>query len=253
MARFVKHTECPNCGSRDNLGEYSDGSVWCFGCHYHRSGSFLSKMEESKYTTTASAHRPIPPDCTTHFHPRAVSWLTQYDVPIAEYIKRGVVYSPSRNQIIFRWFNNDKLVLWQARNLDKEYTDKEGRTKTLPKYFTSGDHSDICTVFPHSGNGRSSRLVLVEDATSAIKLASWRPLEGPGTDAMPLLGTHLPSQKINALRGYKQVFVWLDHDKGKEALKLVNRLALQGFKAKPIFTEEDPKEATYEYIQEVLT
>lgn len=252
MGRFLRHTACPQCGSRDNLGEYEDGSAWCFGCHYHRTGTFLSKIQESKHSDTAIAHRPIPADCSTHFHPVAVSWLTQYDVSLAEYIKRGVVYSPSRHQIIFRWFNNGKLVLWQARNLNKEYTDKEGKTKSLPKYFTSGDHSDIYTIFPHSSDERSSRLVLVEDATSAIKLAATRPLNGPTSDAMPLLGTHLPSQKINALKGYKQVFVWLDHDKGKEALKLANKLSLQGFDAKPIFTEFDPKEATYDFIESVL-
>lgn len=252
MAQFLRHTSCPQCGSRDNLGEYSDGSAFCFGCHYYRSGSILSKIQERLSPESDNTHRPIPSDCSTHFHPIAVSWLTQYDVSLAEYIKRGVVYSPSKHQIIFRWFNNDKLVLWQARNLNKEYTDKEGRTKPLPKYFMSGDHSDICTIFTHSSNERSSRLVLVEDATSAIKTALARPLNGPTTDAMPLLGTHLPSQKINALTGYKQIYVWLDHDKGKEALKLANRLSLQGFDAKPIFTEFDPKEAPYDFIESIL-
>lgn len=252
MAQFIRHTSCPQCGSRDNLGEYSDGSAFCFGCHFYRPGSVLSKIQERLSPEPDSAHRPLPSDCSTHFHPVAVSWLTQYDVSLAEYIKRGVVYSPSKYQIIFRWFNNDKLVLWQARNLNKEYTDKEGRTKPLPKYFTSGDHSDICTIFPHSGDGGVRRLVLVEDATSAIKIASTSLLNGATSDAMPLLGTHLPAQKIDALKGYKQIYVWLDHDKGKEALKLSQRLSLQGFNTKPIFTEFDPKEATYDFIESVL-
>lgn len=29
---------CPNCGSRDNLGRYSDGHGFCFGCHYWEKG-----------------------------------------------------------------------------------------------------------------------------------------------------------------------------------------------------------------------
>jgi len=29
---------CPECGSKDNLGRYSDGHAWCFGCGYRERG-----------------------------------------------------------------------------------------------------------------------------------------------------------------------------------------------------------------------
>ena len=35
MGIFVKHTACPNCGSKDNLAVYDDNSYYCFsGCGY---------------------------------------------------------------------------------------------------------------------------------------------------------------------------------------------------------------------------
>jgi hypothetical protein len=35
MAAFVRHEACPNCGSKDNLAVYSDGSYFCFShCGY---------------------------------------------------------------------------------------------------------------------------------------------------------------------------------------------------------------------------
>jgi twinkle protein len=41
MGTFLRHEPCPNCGSKDNLARYADGSATCFGCkHYEKpSGS----------------------------------------------------------------------------------------------------------------------------------------------------------------------------------------------------------------------
>src|SRR6266545_875851 len=35
-ATFVRHAPCPSCGSKDNLGIYSDGHGWCFGCGFYQ-------------------------------------------------------------------------------------------------------------------------------------------------------------------------------------------------------------------------
>lgn len=35
----IGHEPCPKCGSRDNLGRYSDGHGFCFGCGYHEAGN----------------------------------------------------------------------------------------------------------------------------------------------------------------------------------------------------------------------
>jgi twinkle protein len=39
MGEFVAHEPCPECGSKDNLARYADGSAHCFGCRHHERGS----------------------------------------------------------------------------------------------------------------------------------------------------------------------------------------------------------------------
>lgn len=39
MADFIRHEACPNCGSKDNLAIYSDGSYFCFSHCGHKSVS----------------------------------------------------------------------------------------------------------------------------------------------------------------------------------------------------------------------
>jgi len=49
LANFVKHDSCPNCGSKDNLAVYDDGSYYCFSnCGYK------SVSEEYKKEAKAS-------------------------------------------------------------------------------------------------------------------------------------------------------------------------------------------------------
>ena len=250
MATFIRHTSCEKCGSRDNKAEYSDGSSWCFGCRAFTPGSFLEKISESRPDKSDNAHRVIPSDSNTHYSPDAVSWFTKYGMALDKLIKHGVKYSPSRNQIIFTWANTP---LWQARNLDKEYTNKEGVVKKLPKYFTSGDHTNILPVYTENILGFwEETLVITEDALSALKIASGRALHGLPVDAMPLLGTHLPTSKLMALRAHKSIIVWLDHDKYKDAISIAKRLALTGVNATTVYTENDPKDYTYEEIRKYL-
>ena len=46
---FIRHEPCRNCGSRDNLARYSDGSAYCFGCKYtERSQDMPSVVSISK-------------------------------------------------------------------------------------------------------------------------------------------------------------------------------------------------------------
>lgn len=35
---LIQHEPCPQCGSKDNLGRYSDGHGYCFGCGYYERG-----------------------------------------------------------------------------------------------------------------------------------------------------------------------------------------------------------------------
>jgi len=49
----IAHEPCPQCGSRDNLGRYSDGHGWCFGCGYYEKGE---QVETSPFKDVEFAH-----------------------------------------------------------------------------------------------------------------------------------------------------------------------------------------------------
>lgn len=229
MARFLNHTSCSHCGSSDAKGLYDDGSSFCFSCKHVESGKPWLKHE--KASTTAKAR---PDDLTTHFSSIAVDWLSKTGIDIGTLIKHGVRYSPSRNQIVFTWKDTD---VWQARNMAPE---------AKSRYFTSGNHDSILLRFPCE-SGPTSRILLTEDALSAIKCLVAE------CDAMPLLGAHLPTQKMKALkRYYTQVDVFLDEDKFKDACKIADKLRVFGLESRVFLNKHDPKHIPYDELKEIL-
>lgn len=174
--------------------------------------------------------KALPDNLSTHFQGKAITWLTKYGFSVEDLIKHGVRYA--NNWVYFTWPN---LSLWQGRDMD------------VKRYFTSGNHTDQLPLY-YAGIS-SSRCVLTEDCLSAIKIATAGRFSGLWSDAMPLLGTHLPSQKMRALRRlYERVDVFLDHDKGKEAMKLSGQLRLLGLESRVFIHKLDPKEISYDEL-----
>lgn len=255
MKGFLRHEACPNCGSKDNLGRYADGSAWCFGCHYReRRDATRWKPNTTADDVESDESPPKPDDCGTSFSPTAVEWLAQYYLDIPTAIQRGVVYSPSRDQIIYQLGN-----VWQARNLrypTGEVGEGQGNKKRrFSKNFTSGNVNECTHIYgvdESSGSmaggisAHAEALVLVEDPVSSIRVASV-------CDSMPLLGSHLAISRLNALRGlYKRLVVWLDSDKLKEARRMAQQARLIGMDVRVIWTEKDPKCYTKEEIYDFL-
>lgn len=256
MASFVQHESCPRCGSRDNLGRYSDGSGWCFGCHLfipvRNSGAIHDVHTQSEHSEHDFLR--LPPDACKDFPEQVVSWLRKYDISVEEALKWGWLYSPWYNQLIFPFYGTHRysgtegepgdtdLLLYQARNFDQGRASKR-------KYYNQGSPADVLPIFTVGGNQFSSlekhqrRLVVVEDCVSAAKIARQ-------SDAMPLLGSYLPARKITALkRLYDGLVVWLDADKYKEACNISDLCKWIGMSTKVIFTELDPKEYSDEEIK----
>lgn len=238
MGIFVEHEACPKCGSRDNLGRYDDGSAWCFGCHYHESathapmrhmGSIGGKIE--KY------HHALPEDASTHYGQSAVEWLASFHLDVPTAIRREVVWSPSREQLIFKLGN-----CWQARNFNEE-------RKKKGKNFTSGDVNECLHIYTGQSDGQPLRLVLVEDPVSAIRIAE----SGGTSDALPLLGSHLATARLNAVaRLYTDLVFWLDSDKYKEAQAMADKARYMGLSTRVVWTELDPKCYTNKQLMEIL-
>lgn len=240
MGIFKQHEPCPNCGSRDNLARYDDGSATCFGCgHYERatiSGFVAQKQQEER---EAGVRWPLPDDFNQDYSEEAVAWIQQYDIPVTELLQRGVGFSQRSNQLIFTFYQGDELVLWQARNFT------EGRKK----YFTAGDKNNVDRYYRvPSGVGPlvPRRLVVVEDCVSALKIARQ-------CDSLPCLGATLTNTMIASLRAsYDSVAVWLDGNKADAAQDIVRRAGYIGLSAFLVWTELDPKFYTNEQIKEYI-
>lgn len=214
---FVKHEPCPQCGSKDNLGRYSDGSGWCFGCRYYE-----RPTKPWTEPTDNPGARPCP--------------LLVRDIPnkfLAYYRKYGLT-----DEEIFTNFGYsiryDRCVykcgdFWEARSVDRE-----------PKTLSFGQKP-----WHMLGYWQRIEVCLVEDIVSAIKVARVMPV-------VCLFGSHLKPEYLLQLMS-RPVYIWLDADKLKEAFSMAERVGnASGKKPTVVYTQLDPKEYTTEEIARYL-
>lgn len=241
MANFLKHQPCPKCGSKDNLGVYDDGGWFCFGCGFTKRADIGVVLRNVHVDSGVreKEHKRLPDDVSRVIGDSGVSWLGKYGIDVEVALKNNILWSDRRQQLIFTF---PETELWQARNF--------GEFGKKVKYITSGNHDDVLPIYNEVD---SDTCVVVEDCVSAIRIAMARGLEGSGWHAMPLLGSHLPTKKLNRLRRlYSKMVVWLDHDKGKEAQAIARRGSLVGLSSRVIHTELDPKEFSAEGLTTLL-
>lgn len=253
-AHFVKHTACPQCNSKDNLGVYSDGSSYCFGCGY------FTKSKTSPYISEENSDSELRPSKSwlvgeeiPQFDDGVVQWLSRYpDCSIEELIRRRVTtVKGSPNSLLYQWFSEQGVpCLQQVRYFPshpkRKYITYGKPAEVLPIYYFCDYRRRACGVEaslradeaqPKNQHRQRPprKLVIVEDALSAIKMAR-------SVDAMPCLGSDIPLPKITALsRFYEEVVVWLDGNMYHKAQKMAERFQLLGLKATAIYTPEDPK------------
>lgn len=236
MANFVSHEPCPSCGSRDNLGRYSDGSAFCFGCHYvERATTSPFVTERNGKNETTSDGISFPEDATPSMGDAGREWLAKYGIGGLEIIRAKLHWSDSWQQLLFPFYDeHGHLVCIQARNFNPKRASKA-------KYYNVGDKSEHATLY-----GNTDTVVLVEDCVSAIKM-------GMVETGYPLLGTSITRQRLAWLAGrFKRIVVWLDMDKWREAREIADAARLLGVLSNTVFTELDPKDYSLEEIKEKL-
>lgn len=241
IATFLRHTSCPRCGSRDNLGEYSDGSTFCFGCRYATRGNESAFVTSRRDELNACDADPrVKLTGSSSYPPTVVEWLKRYRVEPIVAIQRGVLYDSTLEQLNFPFYSKEGLVCVQSRNFNSYRAAKA-------KYYNVGNSQEATSIYKTKSNAFVHRLVITEDALSAMRIASQ-------CDAIPALGTHVPVSKIIALAPfYEFVTVWLDSDKWREARTIAENFQWLGLSANTIFTELDPKEYSDEEITAYLS
>ena len=238
MSDFVRHEACPECGSSDNLGVFSDGHKFCFGCGYYESGDASIANYRSKYDTRKAdvVNSTLPPDFDYDIQKEGLTWLSKYGLLQKEVInhrigwsKEGIYFKNKEIQVnpllVFPIYGAEgQLLMWQGRNFGT----------VGPKYITRGA-KDIYHIL--GDTTKTDVLILTEDLISAIKVSRICP-------AMPLWGSYLSAGIAKTLsERFDKVILWLDKDKAQEAVKMASNLSYlfkegcSGFR-----TERDPKE-----------
>ena len=121
QSTFVRHEECPQCGSRNNLSRYSDGHAWCFTpqCAYFEPAttgfsSLTNGTQQRVMATEMIGTIAAIPD-------RRISELTckKYNVRV-EYDSKGVI---SKHHYPFTDVNTGEVVCTKVRRVeDKQFT-----------------------------------------------------------------------------------------------------------------------------------
>lgn len=242
MANFVRHLPCPKCKSRDNLALYSDQSCFCFGCGFSTPSSVSGFVKEARkdYQQEEEKTWSLPDDLSQDFPEEVVQLIQKYSLTIEELIKYDYYFS-KRSGGLWRILDSgdtgrlrgsvrSSCSAAEARPCRSRVQGDRSRSFPKSRFYGSKE-----TVFALSGTEhQSSHLVVVEDGFSSIKV-------GRVCHALPLFGTHISMSKITALKGYKQVTVWLDHDKFKEAWAIALKFKWLGIKTNVVLTPLDPK------------
>jgi Zn ribbon nucleic-acid-binding protein len=235
--RFVKHEPCPSCGSRDNLGVWSDGHSFCFGCGYRTGpeGNLGTARRRLDGEVKGESVPPLPEDVSTYIPEVPYNWLKKC-LTDEEILKHRIGWSQGRLSVVFPVFDQQgNLLMWQSRYF--------GPLGNFPKYLTKGYKGDILHVL---GEHPSNRVVLVEDLISAIVVSRVE-------NSMPLWGSTIHLKTLRQLaRYYGQIAIWLDSDKLKEAVKAQGVARLLFESVEVLHTEEDPKYQQQEQLAKIL-
>lgn len=244
MAQFVRHLPCDACGSKDNLGVYSDGSRWCFGCHTYypatAEGRIKELLNEKDKANFRNMNPSLPPDFTTHIPPVAANWLAEYGITTQDRVDHMIGWSPDYERLVFPVRNEkNQVIFWTGRYF--------GKDPSKSKYFTVGNRNEVLHIL--NKESVKTTIILVEDMVSAIKIAKC----GLGIPVMPLFGSNIPVEHARKLSDrFWEVRIWLDPDMRRTSLKESLRLSPWFRSVSCIFSKTDPKECTESEIVEYL-
>lgn len=240
MARFVRFSPCPKCGSRDNLGNYDDGSAWCFGCHYYQKPSaekFVPKTagEQGLHRHGVGIYTADGQHLSDLLPGEEINRLLERTELTIPELLRANAGSTGRDTLGFVYTTADGTpTCLQVRNYGSQ---RNG----APKYFNRGSTEHAFPLYHRFPDDHT--VVITEDTLSALKVARV-------TNSFSALGTHVQTHKLLLLRsrGFQRVFVWLDKDKWREGREICEKAQWIGMSATAIITDEDPKYYSEEEI-----
>lgn len=226
----MHHTSCPRCKSKDNVGVYTDGHEYCFGCGWYKRGH-----STGPYVTEKKVYDPrvfLPKDLQPNVDGENYMWLKQYLTD--EDIEQHFEYSPTAKRHYWIYHKGEVDCFIDARNVVDA---------TSTKSLTYGERP-----YHLWGKWKESRIaVVVEDIVSAIKLSH-------KYGVVCLHGTYFPKDKLVDLARKPEIDIivfWLDWNKRNEAMEYSTKLQL--IKSSYVInTQKDPKALTYDQIEDEI-
>lgn len=216
--------QCPKCkeigkdNHKDNFERYPDGSGYCFSCKHYEPATRLSLPLKKKAMEQGSIVS------ITQAPSEEYSYLRKY-LDISE-LEKWFSWSPKLGMYMFTYTSPEGQLYWEAR---RNYPDKK---------LTSSGEKPFNLMMPAIPEKHNSKVVVVEDIVSAIKV-------NRVFRALCLFGSNMPTEWMSKLArnpAIGEVVYWLDSDKAKEAIQYANKTAILGVKSRVLTTTYDPKE-----------
>jgi transcription initiation factor TFIIIB Brf1 subunit/transcription initiation factor TFIIB len=234
MTYFIGHHPCNKCGSSDANAEYSDGSFFCWSCHWvipaKTTLQSVTKYRDKTDGKVTKDLQDLPYDVTPIISGEPLKWLRKYHLTNENIFKNNILWSQSQQMLIYPYYGDGNLLCWQGRFFPER----------KPKSHTEGYPENHLLL--HYSNNSNGSVCVVEDTISGIKVSDV-------VDTCVLWGSNLSNQKARRLsKLYDHLILWLDGDKTKEMIKFQTRYGWMFKSCKVISTIKDPKEYSHEEI-----
>jgi twinkle protein len=191
---FVRHEPCPSCGSRDNLGRFSDGHGYCFGCHYREFGdsggdTFYQQQNEVKFLDLIDGEvTPLPA--------RGLSEETcqKWDYRVGEMGGQKVQIANYRDR-------NGTRVAQKIRFRNKDFT-------------VRGDMKKVSLYGEHLWSGKGKKAIITEGEIDALSVSQTQGNQWPVYSVPTGAGgaVNCIRKSLELLSGYEEVVFMFDSD-----------------------------------------
>ncbi len=177
-SEFLRHEACPNCGSNDNLGRYTDGHGYCFGCGYYEGGEGEAKVSP-QIPTDLQPYRDAE---AQPLSARGISEQTcqKFGVRVGRYQGKTVHFYP--------YFKDNSVVACKVRDKDKNFN-------------VIGDGGKL-PFFGQNLWGSGKMLVVCEGEVDALTVSQ---IQG---NKWPVVS--VPNGAQGASRTFRQQLQWLE-------------------------------------------
>lgn len=199
-SEFIRHVPCPNCGSRDNAGQYSDGHYYCFGCGHW--------WKDNESPVEAIERRQI---------------RMEEEGKIREIADRCISEEACKKYGVRTFVRDHKIArhIYPYFNKAGEKVAEKVRECSTKEFFWRGDSTDI-QLFGAQCQPTTGRFVVVTEGEVDC-LSLWQTLGGRYTVvSLPNGCKNFKALKTNYeyLDQFENIILCLDGDKpGREAVE----------------------------------